>query len=69
MTLRWRYQDSDGGQASGQASGPDITFDDQAGAEEWLEREWPALLQGGVAAVTLLDGDDKVYGPMSLRPA
>jgi hypothetical protein len=65
MTFRWRYQHSDGGQASG----PDITFDDQADAEEWLEREWPTLLQGGVAAVTLLDGEDEVYGPMSLRPA
>ena len=65
MTLRWRYQHSDGGQASG----PDITFDDQTGAEEWLEQEWPTLLQGGVAAVTLLDGEDEVYGPMSLRPA
>lgn len=65
MTLRWRYQDSDGGQASG----PDITFDDRAGAEEWLESEWSTLLQDGVAAVTLLDGDDEVYGPMSLRPA
>ena len=65
MTLRWRYHHSDGGQASG----PDITFDDQAGAEEWLEREWSTLLQDGVAAVTLLDGEDELYGPMSLRPA
>ncbi|MGH3984977.1 MAG: hypothetical protein ACRDST_20380 [Pseudonocardiaceae bacterium] len=65
MTLRWRYQHSDGGQASG----PDITFDDQADAEAWLEQEWSTLLQGGVAAVTLLDGEDEVYGPMSLRPA
>jgi hypothetical protein len=65
MTLRWRYHHSDGGQAPG----PDITFDDQAGAEEWLEREWSTLLQDGVAAVTLLDGEDEVYGPMSLRPA
>ena len=65
MTFRWRYQGSGGGQAFG----PDITFDDQADAEEWLEREWSTLLQGGVAAVTLLDGEDEVYGPMSLRPA
>jgi hypothetical protein len=65
MTLRWRYQDSGGGQASG----PDITFGDQACAEEWLEQEWSTLLAGGVAAVTLLDGEEEVYGPMSLRPA
>jgi hypothetical protein len=64
MTLRWRYQDFDGGSTPG----PDITFDDQAQAEEWLGHEWPALLAGGVAAVTLLDGQDEVYGPMSLQP-
>lgn len=65
MTLRWRYHDRDGGQTPG----PDITFDDQEDAEEWLGREWSALLEGGVAAVTLLDGEDEVYGPMSLRPS
>ncbi|MGH3751191.1 MAG: hypothetical protein ACRDRP_00580 [Pseudonocardiaceae bacterium] len=64
MSLRWRYQDRDGDPASG----PDITFEDQADAEEWLGREWSALLDRGVAAVTLLDGLDEVYGPMSLQP-
>jgi hypothetical protein len=64
MALRWRYENSDGGPAPG----PDITFDDQADAEEWLGHEWPGLLECGVAAVTLLDGEDRVYGPMSLRP-
>lgn len=64
MTFRWRYQDPDGGQSPG----PDITFADQEDAEEWLSGEWPALLDRGVAAVILLDGEDEVYGPMSLRP-
>jgi hypothetical protein len=64
MTLRWRYQDLDGGQVPG----PDITFDDQTEAEEWLGHQWPSLLDGGVATVTLLDGESVVYGPMSLRP-
>ena len=64
MTLRWRYQNPDGGQAPG----PDIAFDDQIDAEEWLGRQWSGLLDSGVAAVTLLDGEDEVYGPMSLRP-
>ncbi|MGH3865392.1 MAG: hypothetical protein ACRDQ4_04490 [Pseudonocardiaceae bacterium] len=64
MALRWRYQDLDGGQAPG----PEITFPDQDDAEEWLGREWPSLLDGGVVAVTLLDGESVVYGPMSLRP-
>ncbi len=65
MALRWHYQDSDGGQAAG----PDITFDDQADAEEWLSHKWSGLLTDGVAAVTLLDGEDEIYGPMSLRPS
>jgi len=52
----------------GQAPGPEITFSDQADAEEWLSFEWQNLLDGGVGAVTLLDGESVVYGPMSLRP-
>lgn len=64
MALWWRYQDLDGGQVNG----PDLVFDDQSDAEDWLAREWPGLLDGGVAAVTLLDGVSVVYGPMSLQP-
>ncbi|MFN2478431.1 MAG: hypothetical protein ABR615_04580 [Pseudonocardiaceae bacterium] len=64
MALRWRYQDVHGGQVPG----PDTTFGDQSDAEEWLSLEWRTLLDGGVAAVTLLDGESVVYGPMSLRP-
>jgi hypothetical protein len=64
VALRWQYQ----GVAGGHAAGPDITFDDQTDAEQWLGREWQDLLDGGVAAVTLLDGESVVYGPMSLRP-
>ncbi|HEX2298876.1 MAG TPA: hypothetical protein VHH34_10220 [Pseudonocardiaceae bacterium] len=64
MTLRWRYEDA----AGSPAPGPEITFDDQDDAEEWLGREWQSLLDGGVEAVTLLDDAEEVYGPMSLRP-
>lgn len=64
MAVRWRFLDPDGGQAPG----PDITFDDQTDAEQWLGSQWQGLLDGGVAAVTLLDGESVVYGPMSLRP-
>ncbi|MBA2471405.1 MAG: hypothetical protein DLM61_08590 [Pseudonocardiales bacterium] len=64
MALRWRYQGSDGGQAPG----PVITFNDQTDAEQWLGCEWQGLLDDGVEAVTLLDGESVVYGPMSLRP-
>ncbi|MGB3186670.1 MAG: hypothetical protein WBG36_07560 [Ornithinimicrobium sp.] len=41
-------------------------FPTQAEAEAWLGDEWPALVQEGVAAVTLMCGGDRVYGPMSL---
>jgi hypothetical protein len=64
MAVRWRYEDAGGGPAAG----PDVSFDDQIDAEEWLGRQWQDLLDSGVEAVTLLDGHDEVYGPMSLRP-
>lgn len=64
MALRWQYQ----GVHGSQILGPDITFGDQIDAEEWLSLEWQSLLDHGVAAVTLLDGESVVYGPMSLRP-
>jgi hypothetical protein len=44
-------------------------FDDQTAAEEWLSANWQDLLAAGVDEVTLLDGDEVVYGPMSLHPA
>lgn len=65
MALRWRYEGPDGTEVSG----PRITFDAQADAEEWLGSHWRGLLDEGIEAVTLLDGTIEVYGPMSLRPA
>jgi hypothetical protein len=64
MTFRWRYLDPSGSLVSG----PDVTFNDQTEAEQWLSREWKALLDGGVAAVSLLAGESVRYGPMSLHP-
>ena len=64
MSWRWRYLDAD----AGQAPGPDVTFDDQTEAEEWLGVQWQGLLEDGVVAVTLMAGDSVVYGPMSLQP-
>jgi hypothetical protein len=64
MTFRWRYLDSGGRPAPG----PDVTFSNRDAAEQWLSREWEALLDGGVAAVSLLAGEAVVYGPMSLQP-
>ncbi|MFN2496047.1 MAG: hypothetical protein ABR608_09090 [Pseudonocardiaceae bacterium] len=65
MVLRWRYEGYDGALVPG----PEVSFEDQADAEEWLGGAWPGLLAGGVERVTLLDGVREIYGPMSLRPS
>ena len=65
MTFRWRYLDASGGPVEG----PDEEFDDQQQAEGWFTDEWRELRARGVDAVTLLDGDTVVYGPMSLHEA
>lgn len=41
-------------------------FATQADAESWVGEIWEELAEEGVAAVTLLEGDRVVYGPMSL---
>lgn len=45
------------------------SFPTQSEAESWVGEQWPALLDAGVDAVTLCEGEIVVYGPMSLRPA
>ena len=42
--------------------------ENQADAESWLGEHWRELLARGVHAVTLLDGETRVYGPMGLAP-
>jgi hypothetical protein len=44
------------------------TFSSQADAESWIGEEWERLLKAGVDAVTLVEDDREVYGPMSLHP-
>jgi hypothetical protein len=63
----WRSERSGPGR-SGQARvvGPE-SFPSQGEAESWLGETYPELLAGGVAAVTLYQGDRRVYGPMSLE--
>lgn len=43
-------------------------FPSQGEAETWLGEFYPDLLDEGVRAVSLYDGDRLVYGPMSLEP-
>ena len=64
----WTYLDADGSPMTGPAlvAGG---FPSQSEAESWLGEEWHHLAANGVEAVTLLEGDTVVYGPMSLRSA
>jgi hypothetical protein len=59
MGWRWTY-DTGAGSAE---------FPSQADAEAWLGDAWRELLDSGAKAVTLMEDDREVYGPMSLEPA
>jgi hypothetical protein len=65
----WRLENSDGATVD---SVPDVGSRDgfplQGDAESWIGEHWQVLLEHGVEAVTLMEGDRQVYGPMSLRP-
>lgn len=71
-TWSWRYEDADG-----TVLDPDTLpdglggqrFPSQADAESWVGESWEPLLEAGVDAVRLYDGDTEVYGPMSLHRA
>lgn len=65
MTYRWRYQDDTGSEVGG----PQVVFDEQTDAEDWLTASWQELLATGIGQVTLLHGELEVYGPMSLHAA
>ena len=64
----WTYLDADGTALTGEDL-PANAFPSQGEAESWLGEEWHHLAANGVEAVTLLEGDAVVYGPMSLRTA
>jgi hypothetical protein len=61
----WRYEDNDGKPV---ADPSPQQFPSQSDAESWLGEEWRPLLEAGVDNVYLLEEDQVVYGPMSLRP-
>jgi hypothetical protein len=67
MTWHWRFEDPSGTAIDPATLGitPEES-DNQGDAESWLGENWRDLLTRGVATVTLLDGDDEVYGPMGL---
>ncbi len=63
----WRYEQADGSPVSFSADGTPEGFPSQADAETWIGEEWQGLLAAGVDAVSLLEADRVVYGPMSLH--
>jgi hypothetical protein len=67
-TWTWRYERADGSVVDPAPEGAPAAFPAQADAETWIGEEWRGLLDAGVDAVTLLEGDRVVYGPMSLHP-
>lgn len=61
---RWLFADL-AGVAIGE---PDVAFESQEAAEEWLRDSFDELAEDGIATVTLMDGEHAVYGPMFLAP-
>ena len=71
MAWQWRYERTESAAPEvPQEATPDEprTFNSQADAESWIGEEWQTLLTAGVDAVTLLEDEREVYGPMSLHP-
>ncbi len=64
----WRLEDSAGNEVA-VAEHADQQFPSQGDAESWVGEAWRDLLESGVDAVTLFEGDRLVYGPMSLHNA
>lgn len=65
--FRWAYLDADGAPLTPDQA-PTDPFPTQAEAEAWMGESWHHLVEAGVEAVVLWDGEDEVYGPMSLKP-
>jgi hypothetical protein len=71
MAWTWRYLDQKGRvvpPAKVSGGGDGSGFPTQSEAESWLGERWRELADAGVDAVTLLEDDRDVYGPMSLHP-
>ncbi|QIG45961.1 hypothetical protein G5V58_13270 [Nocardioides anomalus] len=64
----WRLLDASGAEVDVPGDMADRRFASQADAESWVGEIWADLADAGVDAVTLLEADREVYGPMSLHP-
>lgn len=67
MAWTWRYERTDASRVELE-DGEAPSFSSQSDAETWVGEEWRTLLDAGVDAVTLMEDDREVYGPMSLHP-
>ena len=56
MTFTWLYRSSPT-EVAGRSEG----FQTKQDAEDFMGAEWRALLDDGVLAATLMDGDDELY--------
>jgi hypothetical protein len=66
MAWTWRYEGPDGSPVQPDGVPAPEPFPSQADAESFVGEAWRELLAAGVHAVTLFEGDRKVYGPMGL---
>jgi hypothetical protein len=63
----WRFEDASGTEVDVPSEYAGHRFASQADAESWVGETWAELAEVGVDAVTLLEADRPVYGPMSLH--
>ena len=63
----WRLEDASGAEVTVPADFAGRRFASQADAESWVGEIWADLAEVGVDAVTLIEADRVVYGPMSLH--
>ena len=64
----WRYERMDGSVITEVPESAPADFPAQGDAESWIGETWADLLAAGIDAVSLLEGERVVYGPMSLNP-
>jgi hypothetical protein len=63
----WRLEDAAGAEVEVSSTYAGRRFATQADAESWVGEIWSGLAAEGVHAVTLLEQERVVYGPMSLH--
>jgi hypothetical protein len=63
----WRLEDDSGAEVDVPSEYAGRRFSSQADAESWVGEIWSDLAGLGVDAVTLMEADRVVYGPMSLH--